>query len=101
VVVVSVDDIASVPGPGAYTGVCFFPVVVAGTACREPGPSDEDCDVALLVVEAKGRDGRSIRVGVMSVVRYNPGWQKAGPEGSNLAIAPPEFALAATEAPLK
>jgi len=33
VVVVSVDDIANVPGPGAYTGVCFFPVVVAGTAC--------------------------------------------------------------------
>ena len=32
-VVVSVGDIANVPGPGAYMGVCFFPVVVAGTAC--------------------------------------------------------------------
>ena len=29
-------------------------IVVAGTACREPGPSDEDCDVAMLRYRANG-----------------------------------------------
>jgi 2',3'-cyclic-nucleotide 2'-phosphodiesterase (5'-nucleotidase family) len=46
------------------------------------------------VVEAAGRDGKPIRIGVLDVVRYNPTWQKAGPEGSNLAVAMPETMIA-------
>jgi 2',3'-cyclic-nucleotide 2'-phosphodiesterase (5'-nucleotidase family) len=40
------------------------------------------------IVEAKGRDGKPIRIGVLSVVRYTPVWQKSGPSGTNLAAAP-------------
>lgn len=39
------------------------------------------------VVPAGG--GRALKLGVIGVVRYNPVWQKAGPEGTNLAIASP------------
>jgi len=41
------------------------------------------------IVEADGRHGK-VRIGVLSVVRYNPLWQKAGPAGTNLAIASPQ-----------
>jgi 2',3'-cyclic-nucleotide 2'-phosphodiesterase (5'-nucleotidase family) len=46
------------------------------------------------VIEVAGRDGKPIRIGVMDVVRYNPTWQKAGPEGTNLAVAMPETMVA-------
>jgi 5'-nucleotidase / UDP-sugar diphosphatase len=46
------------------------------------------------VVEAPGRDGKPIRIGVLDVVRYNPSWQKAGPDGSNLVVAMPGTMLA-------
>jgi 2',3'-cyclic-nucleotide 2'-phosphodiesterase (5'-nucleotidase family) len=43
-----------------------------------------------VVVEAKRGAGRPpVRVGVMSVVRYNPVFLKTGPAGSNVAIAAP------------
>jgi 2',3'-cyclic-nucleotide 2'-phosphodiesterase (5'-nucleotidase family) len=41
------------------------------------------------VVEVKGASGKPVRVGVLGVDRYNPVWQKAGPSGSNLALAAP------------
>jgi 2',3'-cyclic-nucleotide 2'-phosphodiesterase (5'-nucleotidase family) len=40
------------------------------------------------VVEAKGKDGKPIRIGVLAVIRYTPVWQKSGPKGTNLATAP-------------
>lgn len=46
------------------------------------------------IVEVTGADGKPIRIGVLDVVRYNPTWQKAGPDGSNLAVAMPEPMLA-------
>ncbi|MBZ5639417.1 MAG: hypothetical protein LAO51_11780 [Acidobacteriia bacterium] len=43
-----------------------------------------------VIVEARRGGGKPpVRVGVMSVVRYNPVFLKAGPAGSNLAIAQP------------
>jgi 2',3'-cyclic-nucleotide 2'-phosphodiesterase (5'-nucleotidase family) len=45
------------------------------------------------IVEAKGQDGKPIRIGVLGVIRYNPVWQKAGPAGTNLATVPPEQML--------
>jgi 2',3'-cyclic-nucleotide 2'-phosphodiesterase (5'-nucleotidase family) len=41
------------------------------------------------IVTVAGKGGSSIRLGVLSVVRYNPVWQKSGPHGTNLAIAQP------------
>jgi 2',3'-cyclic-nucleotide 2'-phosphodiesterase / 3'-nucleotidase len=41
------------------------------------------------IVSIEGKGGKPIRIGVLSVVRYNPVWQKAGPHGTNLAIAQP------------
>ena len=42
------------------------------------------------VLDVKLPDGgRTLRVGVIGVTRFNPVWQKAGPAGSNLALAPP------------
>jgi 2',3'-cyclic-nucleotide 2'-phosphodiesterase (5'-nucleotidase family) len=41
------------------------------------------------VVEVTGTSGRSVRIGVLGVIRYSPVWQKAGPAGGNLATAPP------------
>jgi len=47
-----------------------------------------------VVVEAKRGGGKPpLRVGVMSVVRFNPSFMKAGPSGSNVAIAPPAEAV--------
>ena len=43
--------------PDEASGLTVLPngrIVIAGTACREPGPSDEDCDVALLRYRANG-----------------------------------------------
>ncbi len=43
-----------------------------------------------VVVEARRGGGKPpVRVGVMSVVRYNPVFLKAGPSGSNVSIAQP------------
>lgn len=42
------------------------------------------------VVDVKLPDGgRTLRVGVIGITRFNPVWQKAGPAGANLALAPP------------
>jgi 2',3'-cyclic-nucleotide 2'-phosphodiesterase (5'-nucleotidase family) len=41
------------------------------------------------VIEVKGASGKPVRVGVLGVDRYNPIWQKAGPEGTNLGLAQP------------
>ena len=41
------------------------------------------------IVETKDKNGEPIRIGVLGVIRYTPVWQKAGPNGSNLAVAPP------------
>ena len=46
-----------------------------------------------VILDAKGSDGKPIRVGVLGVVRYNPVWQKAGPDGSNLAVTRPADAI--------
>ena len=41
------------------------------------------------VLSVKGAGGKPVRVGVLGVVRFNPVFQKAGPAGANLVIAPP------------
>ena len=41
------------------------------------------------VVEVADAKGKPLRVGVVGVTRFSPVWQKAGPAGSNLALAPP------------
>ena len=40
------------------------------------------------IVEVTGKDGKPVKVGVLSTVRYTPVWQKSGPAGTNLAAAP-------------
>jgi len=41
------------------------------------------------VVEVKGASGKPVRIGVLGLLRYSPVWQKAGPAGTNLAVAQP------------
>lgn len=41
------------------------------------------------VVEVPVAKGKPLRVGVVGVTRFSPVWQKAGPDGSNLGLAPP------------
>lgn len=36
-----------------------------------------------------GKDRKEVKVGVLGVVRFNPVFQKAGPGGANVVIAPP------------
>jgi 5'-nucleotidase/UDP-sugar diphosphatase len=46
------------------------------------------------VLKLQGGKGRKeVRVGVLGVVRFNPVFQKAGPGGANVVIAPPLDAL--------
>jgi 5'-nucleotidase len=46
------------------------------------------------VVKVPGAKGKKdVKVGVLGVVRFNPVFQKAGPVGANLVIAPPLDAL--------
>ena len=40
------------------------------------------------VVETRAKDGKPLRIGVLAVIRYTPVWQKSGPKGTNLAVAP-------------
>lgn len=41
------------------------------------------------IVELKGDGGPAVKVGVTGAVRFNPVWQKAGPDGTNLGIVSP------------
>lgn len=41
------------------------------------------------VFEVRGTSGKPVRIGVLGVARYNPVWQKAGPDGTNLGMASP------------
>jgi len=45
------------------------------------------------IVPVPRQDGAPIRLGVLSVARFDPTWQKPGPQGSLLAIASPETML--------
>ena len=47
------------------------------------------------IVEVKGASGSPVRVGILGVDRYNPVWQKAGPAGTNISLAPPAAMIAA------
>ena len=46
------------------------------------------------VIEAKGTSGKPVRIGVLGIDRYSPVWQKAGPSGTNLAMAAPADMIA-------
>jgi 2',3'-cyclic-nucleotide 2'-phosphodiesterase (5'-nucleotidase family) len=46
------------------------------------------------IVQVKGASGRPVRIGVLGVDRYSPVWQKAGPDGTNLAMAAPADMIA-------
>jgi 2',3'-cyclic-nucleotide 2'-phosphodiesterase (5'-nucleotidase family) len=46
------------------------------------------------IIEVKGASGKPVRVGVLGVGRYSPVWQKAGPAGTNLAMAAPADMIA-------
>ena len=48
-----------------------------------------------VVVNVFGASKKPVRIGVLGVDRYNPVWQKAGPAGSNLALAAPADMIAA------
>jgi 2',3'-cyclic-nucleotide 2'-phosphodiesterase (5'-nucleotidase family) len=41
------------------------------------------------IVKVSGTSGKPVAIGVLGVDRYNPVWQKAGPEGTNLGMASP------------
>lgn len=41
------------------------------------------------ILEVAVAKGKPLRVGVVGVTRFSPVWQKAGPDGSNLGLAPP------------
>jgi 5'-nucleotidase/UDP-sugar diphosphatase len=45
------------------------------------------------IIDTKDRQGRSVRLGVLGVVRYNPVFLKAGPDGSSMVIRRPEQML--------
>lgn len=47
------------------------------------------------VLEVPTPKGKPLRIGVVGVTRFSPVWQKAGPSGSNLALAPPAEMLKA------
>jgi 2',3'-cyclic-nucleotide 2'-phosphodiesterase (5'-nucleotidase family) len=47
-----------------------------------------------VVVTVEGTSRKPVRLGVMGVDRYSPVWQKAGPPGSNLAMAAPADMIA-------
>jgi 2',3'-cyclic-nucleotide 2'-phosphodiesterase (5'-nucleotidase family) len=53
------------------------------------------------VVEIKGTSGKTVRVGVLGIDRYTPVWQKAGPPGTNLAMASPADMIATYLPPLR
>jgi 2',3'-cyclic-nucleotide 2'-phosphodiesterase (5'-nucleotidase family) len=46
------------------------------------------------IVNVKGTSGKPVAIGVLGVDRYTPVWQKAGPEGTNLGMAPPADMIA-------
>lgn len=63
-----------------------FPLVSTNIVRKDNG---EPAFKPWAVVEAPRGGGKApIRVGVLSVVRFNPMFMKAGPEGTNLSIAP-------------
>lgn len=45
------------------------------------------------IVEVKRKGKKPLRVGVTGVARYSPGWQKAGPDQTNLVMARPAEGL--------
>jgi len=47
-----------------------------------------------VVFTVEGTSRKPVRIGVMGVDRYSPVWQKAGPPGSNLALAAPADMIA-------
>lgn len=47
------------------------------------------------VIDVPVAKGKPLRVGVVGVTRFSPVWQKAGPAGTNLALAPPAEMLKA------
>jgi 2',3'-cyclic-nucleotide 2'-phosphodiesterase (5'-nucleotidase family) len=47
------------------------------------------------VLEVPTAKGKPLRVGIVGVTRFSPVWQKAGPSGTNLGLAPPAEMLAA------
>jgi len=46
------------------------------------------------IINVKGTSGKPVSVGVLGVDRYTPVWQKAGPAGTNLAMAAPADMIA-------
>jgi 2',3'-cyclic-nucleotide 2'-phosphodiesterase (5'-nucleotidase family) len=47
-----------------------------------------------VIINVKGTSGKPVSVGVLGVDRYSPVWQKAGPAGTNLAMAQPADMIA-------
>lgn len=64
-----------------------FPLISTNIVKR--GTSDTVFKPYVVVEAKRGGDKPPVRVGVMSVVRYNPVFMKTGPAGTNLAIASP------------
>jgi 2',3'-cyclic-nucleotide 2'-phosphodiesterase (5'-nucleotidase family) len=76
-------------------GITFISTNIVKQGTKEPifPPST--------VVEVKGTDGKTVRVGVLGVDRYSPVWQKAGPAGINLGMATPADMIATYLPPLR
>ena len=69
------------------TAGASFPFVSTNVVRKDNG---EPAFKPFTVIEAPRGGGKPpIRVGVLSVVRFSPMFLKAGPEGTNLVIAPP------------
>jgi 2',3'-cyclic-nucleotide 2'-phosphodiesterase (5'-nucleotidase family) len=68
-----------------------FPFISANVVRKDTG---EPVFRPYVIVDVKTGAGKSLKVGVLGAVRYNPVFLKAGPEGSNLIIARPETMIA-------
>ncbi len=68
-----------------------FPFISANVVRKDTG---EPVFQPYTILDMELHGGKTIKVGVLGVVRFNPVFLKAGPEGSNLMVARPETMIA-------
>ncbi len=68
-----------------------FPFISSNVVRKDTG---EPVFRPYVILDVEQSNGRTVKVGVLGMVRYNPVFLKAGPDGSNLVISRPETMLA-------
>ena len=68
-----------------------FPLISANVVRKDTG---EPVFQPYVILDVEQKGGKTLKVGVMGAVRYNPVFLKAGPDGSNIVIARPETMIA-------